>query len=107
MTKGFIVSPQGYILIRKPDHPMASKEGYVMEHRLVMAEHLGRPLTRDEVVHHRNAIPNDNRIENLVLMEKRHHDHLPKRRPKPRPIICPHCEGTIMVSARALYVVSS
>jgi hypothetical protein len=46
---------------------MARKDGYVMEHRLIMARMAGRPLLRQEVVHHRNHDPQDNREENLEL----------------------------------------
>jgi hypothetical protein len=62
-----------YIIVYKPEHPNADADGYVMEHRLVMEEHLGRFLTADELVHHRNGVKDDNRLINLELHTKSSH----------------------------------
>jgi len=74
MWKGGIKNhSNGYRYIWKPEHPFCTKNGYVMEHRLVMEKHLGRYLTEDEYVHHINVNKKDNRIENLQLMTNSEH----------------------------------
>ena len=65
---GRVTSKDGYILIKNTDHPYKGKNGYVLEHRLVMEEFLGRYLLPEEVIHHEGE-KDDNRIEMLMLFE--------------------------------------
>jgi hypothetical protein len=46
---------------------MARSDGYVMEHRVVMARLVGRPLIRAEAVHHVDHNPLNNDPTNLEL----------------------------------------
>lgn len=76
---GRIIDDSGYVSIHPStvDHPeiaeaMVNQIGYVREHRYVVACQVGRPLRRDESVHHINGVKSDNRPENLQLRVKQH-----------------------------------
>ena len=76
----------GYIMRKNPRHPNAQKSGYVYEHRAVMSEFVGRPIKEDEIIHHKNGITSDNRIDNLEL-RLRHG----QEKPHGPLTACPHC----------------
>lgn len=70
------ISVEGYIVLTlQPNHPyfcMANQtNGRVYEHRLVMAEHIGKPLPLGSVVHHEDENKTHNDIENLRLLKNR------------------------------------
>lgn len=71
---GRLVQKDGYVSVMVGlDDPLASmrnSQGYVLEHRLVMARSLGRPLLPTENVHHVNGVRDDNRLENLELWSR-------------------------------------
>lgn len=68
---------RGYVQLWIPE-----EKRYRLEHRVVMEQTLGRPLNRNESVHHRNGVKADNRPENLELMAKNPHRGT---------VTCPHC----------------
>jgi len=70
----------GYISMRLfPEnffYPMTQRRGHLLEHRFVMAQHLGRCLHSWEIVHHINGARDDNRIENLQLVSDDRHKQI-------------------------------
>jgi hypothetical protein len=61
---GRILTYEGYVKLSVPGR------GYVLEHRFVMEQALGRRLLPLEVVHHRNCNRSDNRLSNLILFSE-------------------------------------
>ena len=57
----------GYVMVYNPQHQNATAKGYVQEHRMVMSDHIGRPLISKENVHHINGDRSDNKLSNLEL----------------------------------------
>ncbi len=63
-----LIDSGGYIRLYNPEHPDADAKGLVIEHRFIMSEYLGRPVTKKEVVHHRNGVRADNHLSNLEIV---------------------------------------
>jgi len=89
----FVQKRDGYVYVYAPDHPLAKRNskgggGYYLEHRLKMEKKLGRILTINEEVHHKNGIHGDNRLSNLELMVKQQHFGKAK---------CPYCGNCFKV----------
>jgi IS30 family transposase len=62
-----------YIMITQPKHPRATSGNRVFEHILVAEKTIGRYLSPNEVVHHKNGDKLDNRPENLEVLTRAQH----------------------------------
>ena len=62
-----------YIHVYVPEHPNTPSNRSMLEHRLIVERKIGRLLESYEVVHHRNGIKTDNRLENLEVLTREEH----------------------------------
>jgi len=74
-TRKQIKTNFGYVKLFEPSHPLANKNGYVLEHRKILFDN-GALVDSNKVVHHKNGNKTDNSIENLVVLSSAEHTSL-------------------------------
>jgi len=85
------------------EHPKASDFGYVLFHRLVVENFLGRLLKDNEVVHHKDEDKKNNDPSNLQVMDKK--EHCKFRASVGRASVeltCPNCNKTFLKEKRQI-----
>ena len=73
----------GYWKVKAPDHPSVAhlkpKHQYVLEHRIIMEEILGRYLKSEEFVLHKDGDKTNNDLDNLILGDSKTQNKVHKR----------------------------
>lgn len=68
-----LVAPDGETRVYGQGYVSEKRGGrWIYQHKLRMQDHLGRLLSSDESVHHKNGDKTDNRMENLELWASSH-----------------------------------
>ena len=92
---GVHLSSHGYVKILLPKHHLSDSKGYAYEHRVVAEKKLCRPLKENELIHHLNGQKDDNREENIIVLETRsqHRTYHPVRNKSSRlnPVVFCEC----------------
>lgn len=90
-----------YLYAKVKDHPRATKNGYVLEHRIVVEKSLGRYLLPTEVVHHKDEDKHNNCISNLQVMSSSEHATLHNKKGRTfLEFTCPVCGKAFLKEKR-------
>jgi len=82
LWKGGRTDNHGYVMVFAPDHPRATKIGYVGEPYLIVEKILGKLLPLSAVIHHVNHDKSDNSPENFVVCQDQTYHNLLHSREK-------------------------
>ena len=87
------VSRGEYWFAKIPEHPKANSNGYILEHRAIMENIVGRILSYNEIVHHKNKNRKDNSHKNLLLIQRGEHtsQHNKEKGVMMVELCCPFC----------------
>lgn len=88
-----IVKKGDYLYAVVPEHPKRTDKNYVLMHRVVVENSIGRLLKDDEIIHHKNEDKHDNRVENLEIttVSKHSTEHGLAKGRKYVKLKCPNC----------------
>lgn len=94
-----------YCIVR--DHPRRTKNDYVLLHRVVVENHLGRLLTPDEVVHHKDGDKFNNSIDNLEVLGNSQHvrEHKLENGQSWVDLKCPQCDLIFSLPRNQTFIV--
>ena len=71
--KGGTLIKRGYVYIHDRNHRLADINGYVKRSHWIIEDFLGPMLLSAYVVHHKNGIKTDDKLDNLAIMTRRDH----------------------------------
>lgn len=88
------------------EHPRASKHGYVLHHRVVMENFLGRLLNPNEIVHHKDENKLNDHPSNLEVLTAGAHasEHGKSKGRKWCVLKCPECKTLFERERRATFL---
>lgn len=99
-----VIKKGDYLYALVPDHPNATRNGYVLMHRVVMENHLGRLLEKNEIVHHLDEDKHNNAIENLQVMDSKEHNRMHSSTDRTIvELVCPCCGKTFSRELRNVH----
>lgn len=99
---GWYVDGYGYTHIKKPDHPYATKTGWIRKHRWVVEQREGRILRSEESIHHIKPISKGGTddIGNLMLFANEGEHRIYERTLDKSDRFCLLCGGKTYISKK-------